>query len=213
MLSDAGMSEVDGGWEIRICDWCNSHLSKRPQQMPKFALKNNLYRWFLPEHLKDLTWVEEQVCALYRSTAFVTRLYGSDDVAQPHKFRGNTCAFAQNTISTAKKLPRTPADVNDLLSVVFTGVSEKVPDSCLKNVFRVRKGKILAFIVRTIANTPHRDPRQYLRGAIQTESERRRYQCREDVGAWTNTQEMIEFDELPHHIRRGVIVGVDADLA
>jgi hypothetical protein len=68
-------------------------------------------------------------------------------------------------------------------------------------------------IVRSIANTPHRDPRQYLRGAIQTESERRRYQYREDVGAWTNTQEVIEFDELPHHIRRGVIVGIDADLA
>ena len=41
-------------------------------------------------------------------------------------------------------------------------------------------------IVWAIANTPHHNPRQYL-------------QYHEDVGAWTNTQE--------------VIVGIDADLA
>ena len=137
MLSSSGVTQVDGGYEVCICDQCNVPLSKSPPQLPKFALKNNLYRGELPAELSDLTWVEEQVCALYRSTAIVTRLYGSDDLSQPHVYRGNTCAFAQNTISTATKLPRTPADVNDLLSVVFTGSAKSVSDACLRNIFRV----------------------------------------------------------------------------
>jgi hypothetical protein len=43
-------------------------------------------------------------------------------------------------------------------------------------------------IVWTIANMPHHDPHQYLRSAIQTESEHWCYQYCEDVGAWTNTR-------------------------
>ena len=147
MLSSDGIHSVEGGIKICICHDCYVPLSTTPPRIPKFSLKNNLYRGSLPTHLSDITWVEEQVCALYRSMALVTRLYGSDDPSQPHVFRGNTCAFAQNTLSTAKKLPRTPSDVNDLLSVVFTGPSEKVPESCLKNVFRVRKQKNLDFLV------------------------------------------------------------------
>jgi hypothetical protein len=121
-------------------------LSTTPPLLPKYALKNNFHRGFLPPDLSDITWVEEQVCALYRSMAIVTRLYGSDDASQPHVFHGNTCAFTQNTLSTAEKLPRTPSDVNDLLSVGFTGPSVKVPESCLKNVFRVRKRKTFDFL-------------------------------------------------------------------
>jgi len=146
MLTSDGIHSVEGGVKICVCYDCYTPLSATPSRVPKFALKNNLYRGSLPFHLADLTWVEEQVCALYRSTALVTRLYGSDDPCQPHVFRGNTCAFAQNTLSTAKKLPRTPSDVSDMLSVVFTGPSEKVPESCLKHVFRVRKQKILDFL-------------------------------------------------------------------
>jgi len=147
MLSSSGVTQVNGGHEVHICDQCNAPLSKSPPQLPKFALKNNLYRGELPADLLDLTWVEEQVCALYRSTAIVTRLYGSDDLSQPHVYRGNTCAFAQNMISTATKLPRTPADVNDLLSVVFTGSAKSVSNASLRNIFRVRKSKILRFLL------------------------------------------------------------------
>lgn len=137
MLCSDGISTHEDGVEICVCNDCYSPLVRSPHLIPKFALKNNLYRGVLPETLHDITWVEEQVCALFRSMAIVTPLYGSDDPAQPYVFRGNTCAFAQNMLSTAKKLPRTPSDVNDLLSVVFTGAAKNVPDSCLKNVFRM----------------------------------------------------------------------------
>jgi len=146
MLPSDGIHSVEGGVKICVCYDCYTPLSATPPHVPKFTLKNNVYRGSLPIHLTDLTWVEEQVCALYRPMALVTRLYGSDDPCQPHVFCGNPCAFARNTLSTAKKLPRTPSDVNDVLSVVFTGPSEKVPESCLKNVFRVRKQQIPDFL-------------------------------------------------------------------
>ena len=73
------------------------------QKLPKYALANNLFVGNLPDELGDLTWVEEQVCALHRSTVFVYRLYGSDDPRNPYLARGNSCALPQNDVSTATK--------------------------------------------------------------------------------------------------------------
>jgi Domain of unknown function (DUF6570) len=79
MLTADGIHSVEGGVKLCICYDCYTPLSATPPRVPKFALKNNLYRGSLPNHLSDITWVEEQVCALYRSTALVTRLYGSSE--------------------------------------------------------------------------------------------------------------------------------------
>jgi hypothetical protein len=101
------------------------------------VLANNLFCGSLPDVFLDLTWVEEQVCALYQSMAIITRLYGSDDPQNSHVYCRNTCAFAQNVVSTAQVLPQTPSNV----SVVFVGSSKTVPESALRNVFQVLKGK------------------------------------------------------------------------
>jgi hypothetical protein len=45
-----------------------------------------------------------------------------------------------NMISTASVLPRTPNNVNDMLSVVFIGAG-KYKREYLKNIFHVRKKK------------------------------------------------------------------------
>ncbi|KAI6029507.1 hypothetical protein PISMIDRAFT_39455, partial [Pisolithus microcarpus 441] len=45
----------------------------------------------------------------------------SSDPSQPRVFHGNTCAHDMNVVSTARVLPRTPADVAGFLSVVFVG--------------------------------------------------------------------------------------------
>jgi hypothetical protein len=50
-----------------------------------------------------------------------------------------------NTISTASALPRTPADINGLLSVVFVGAGKINPKS-LGKMFRVRK-KVWNFLL------------------------------------------------------------------
>ena len=92
--------------------------------MPHFALANKLYRGRLPKEFCDLTWIEERVCAIYSNTAVITRLYQSSDPSQPTVFHVNTFAHEMNVSSTAAVLPRSPPDVNGLLSVVFIGRSK-----------------------------------------------------------------------------------------
>jgi hypothetical protein len=85
------------------------------------------------------------VCAIYRNTAHVTRLYQSSDTAQPFILHGNTCAHKTNIISTATVLPRTPADINGMLSVIFVGPM-KLTDNSLKMMFQVQKKLVWAFL-------------------------------------------------------------------
>ncbi|KAF8838828.1 hypothetical protein BDN67DRAFT_906716, partial [Paxillus ammoniavirescens] len=131
--------------KLNICADCSSSLSK-PARVPRLALANNLYRGELPFYFRDLTWVEEKVCAVYCLTAHVTRLFQSSDPSQPRIFHGNTCTHDMNVVSTASVLPRTPADVNGYLSIVFVGPSKFDPKN-LGSMFRVRKEKIWHFLV------------------------------------------------------------------
>src|SRR5258708_34274170 len=129
---------------IDVCSHC--HASLKLNKVPKFSLKNHLYCGHLPDEFHDLTWVEDMAVAIYRATAYVTRLYFSDDPKNPHVFHGNTCAHEQNVVSTAKALPRTAADISNTISVLFVGPSKDVPKSMLKNVFRIWKTKVHNFL-------------------------------------------------------------------
>lgn len=129
---------------IQICDICEKDL--QINKLPKFALANNLYRGVLPKEFEDLTWVEEMICSIYRNTAHVTRLFQSTDPKQPKVFHGNTCAHEMNIVSTASVLPRTPADINDMLSVVFVGPGKFSPDM-LGSQYRIRKKKVWHFLM------------------------------------------------------------------
>jgi hypothetical protein len=131
LLHSSGFSFNDVGEPnlLHLCKECTSQL--RLNKLPRFALANNFYRGELPEEFKDLTWVEEMACAIYRNTAHISHIYQSSDPSQPRVFHGNTCAHDMNVVSTATVLPRTPDDVNDMLSVVFIGPGKYKPD-CLK---------------------------------------------------------------------------------
>ncbi|KAG8971978.1 hypothetical protein FRC05_010513 [Tulasnella sp. 425] len=129
---------------VLLCEDCNSMLGKG--RMPRFALANGLYRGILPDEFKDLTWVEEMVCSVYRTTAHVTRLYQSTSPSDPLVFHGNTCAHDMNVVSTATVLPRTPVDIVGQLSVVFVG-PHKLKPQALNAVFRIRKAKVWRFLI------------------------------------------------------------------
>jgi hypothetical protein len=129
---------------INICDQCYKSLAK--DKVPKFALANGLYRGQLPSQFADLTWVEEMVCARYRYTAHITCLFQSSDPTLPNVMHGNTCAHEMNVVSTAHILPRTPADVNDALSVIFIGPG-KLHKKFLHTFFRIRKQKVWKFLM------------------------------------------------------------------
>lgn len=84
-------------------------------------------------------------CAIYHCTCHVTRLYHSPHEDQPRVFKGNTCAHDLNYVSTASKLPRSPADVKGMLSIVFISPKQSVK-SCLSKFNYIRKVKVWAFL-------------------------------------------------------------------
>jgi Domain of unknown function (DUF6570) len=144
MLSCEGVHCLpDGRSKVTLCGECHSALTWG--KIPWFSLKNNLYRGHLPDEFKDLNWVEEMVCSCYHNTAHVTRLYGSSDPMQPSLFHGNTCAHNMNIISIADTLPRTPTDVNGMISVAFVS-ARKLDLKTLGSLFHICKAKVRAFL-------------------------------------------------------------------
>ena len=114
VLDKSGLITMDKDCiELQICDECYSAL--KCNHVPRLSLANYLYRGKLPNEFRDLTWIEEMVCAKYRNTAHVTRIFGSSDSSQPKVFHGNTCVHEMNVLSTATVLPCTVADINDML--------------------------------------------------------------------------------------------------
>ena len=143
VLDPDGLQVSAGLTTLHVCLPCHGYLPR--SLMPRFALANRLYRGRLPQEFRDLSWIEERVCAKHLTTAIVTRLYQSSDLAQPTMFHGNTCAHEMNVVSTADVLPRAPSDVNGLLSVVFIGPFKFKPEY-LGNMYRIRKQKVWGFL-------------------------------------------------------------------
>ena len=114
--------------------------------MPKFALANKLYRGTLPNEFCDITWIEEMVCAIFRTTVHVTCLYESIDPKQPFIYGGNSCAHVVNVVSTASVLPRTPGDINSILTVVFIG-SGKFNPKHMGSMMIICKNKVWQFSI------------------------------------------------------------------
>jgi hypothetical protein len=116
--------------------------------LPWFSLANYFYRGVLPGEFRDLTWVEEMVCAKYWNTAHVSRIYASPDSdnSQPKFFHGNTCAHEMNVVSTESVLPRTVADITDMITIVFVGAG-KFDLNCLLKILKIRKTKVWNFLL------------------------------------------------------------------
>ncbi|KAJ7600041.1 hypothetical protein C8J56DRAFT_709185, partial [Mycena floridula] len=68
------------------CSDCQYAL--RHSTVPRFALANDLYRGSLPAEFDD----REMICAKYRTTAQVTRLFRSSNPRNQRVMTGNTCA-------------------------------------------------------------------------------------------------------------------------
>ncbi|KAG2032288.1 hypothetical protein BDR03DRAFT_804396, partial [Suillus americanus] len=50
------------------------------------------------------------------------------DPTQPWVVHGSICAHEMDVVSTASVLPRTPADINGLLRIVFIGPGKLKPN-------------------------------------------------------------------------------------
>ncbi|KAJ3909347.1 hypothetical protein F5879DRAFT_791812, partial [Lentinula edodes] len=133
LLDKRGIRSIDvdcSSFEIYFCRECYNSL--RRVSMPRLALNNYLYRGELIEGIEDITWVEEMACAIYHTSAHVARIYGSSNAGDSLQLHGNVCAHALDICSVAKKLPWSPADVNDLISIVFVSKAKLKHDDLRK---------------------------------------------------------------------------------
>lgn len=66
MLARSGIKnpDQDNDVELNVCHQCLIHLEKKAPTVPRHALMNGLYVGELPDHLKDISWLEKQICAL-----------------------------------------------------------------------------------------------------------------------------------------------------
>ncbi|KAK0541218.1 hypothetical protein OC842_000051, partial [Tilletia horrida] len=130
--------------EVDICDECDSALSKQPPQLPALALANGTMRGWLPEHLQDVTWLEERLCAKYLGVAYVVRLYDFEarlpSEQRARTMKGHTCSFPLNTISTATALPWKFSSGGPLVSCIIIG-PRKPRKEDFNGVFTVRRQK------------------------------------------------------------------------
>ncbi|KAG2108205.1 uncharacterized protein F5147DRAFT_577097, partial [Suillus discolor] len=112
---------VEDSPDLTMINVCANSLTAllRENSLPCFALANGLYYGELLTYFKDLTWIEQKICTIYSTTAYVTRLFQSSDLLQPKVFYGDICTHDMNVISTVFVLPRTPADVNGFLCIIF----------------------------------------------------------------------------------------------
>ncbi|KAJ3967503.1 hypothetical protein EV361DRAFT_807166, partial [Lentinula raphanica] len=140
-----GTDENCTSFKMYLCGPCKTALGK--DCMPRLALNNHLYRGDLPSEFEDLTWAEEMACALYHTTAHISRLYGSASEENPLQLHGNICAHPLDICSHATTLPWAPADVNNLVSIVFVG-THKLTTADLKKLspLYVRRNVIRRFL-------------------------------------------------------------------
>ncbi|KAE8250119.1 hypothetical protein A4X13_0g4940 [Tilletia indica] len=144
-LHKDGVHMDDGVANLDICGDCHTALTANPPKLPALALANDNIRGFLPEHLQDVTWLEERLCAKYLASAYIVRLYdltapGAEE-ERPRVMKGHACSFPLNTVSTATKLPWAVDGNAALLSCIVIGPRKpRVQD--LRNVFKVRRNKV-----------------------------------------------------------------------
>jgi hypothetical protein len=83
MVTHCGIKNPDqnSDVELNICHECLNPLKRK--RMPCHALVNGLYTGELPDHFKDISWLEEQICTLAPTGPIEFCLFGSDSKEQP----------------------------------------------------------------------------------------------------------------------------------
>lgn len=98
-----------------VCVGCHDSLLRGVR--PKMALANHLWLGEIPECLKDLTLGEMALISRVRHNRCVVR------VARGHtKMIANVISFEHPTMKIYDSLPMSPEDLDEVLSVVYTGM-------------------------------------------------------------------------------------------
>ncbi|KAJ3473986.1 hypothetical protein NLI96_g12711 [Meripilus lineatus] len=118
--------------------------------MPQIALANGLVLGEVPDELKDLSFVEKLVIAKYRHFISVIRVAKSGQ----RKLAGNAIIFAQPVPKFYDILPPPRDDLNDCLSVMFTGTSRPTYEDFKRTPLLIRRRVIQKALLWLMVNHP-----------------------------------------------------------
>jgi hypothetical protein len=114
-----------------VCSGCTNDL--RSGKQPKLALANHLWIGEVLDALQNLTLAEQTMISRVRFSQLVIR------VSNGHtKMIANVIVFEHPTVQIYDKLPVSHNDLNEILAVVFTGVSHPTEDDLKQTPVLVR---------------------------------------------------------------------------
>ena len=136
------------GDSIWICLQCHNVL--RQKRRPRRALAN--YRWVddVPEQLKGLTFIEEQLIARAHFVGSILRLQERAGAAY-HSIKGHVILVPQETRKLGTLLPLIPAELTENVQVVWIGNTARWRPSAAKYC-TVRKDRVLDALKWLIEN-------------------------------------------------------------
>lgn len=111
-----------------VCNFffkCHSSLNRKITVTPDFSPANDCFIGNVPEELKNLTILEEQLISLYRHNKCIVKIQARtfDESTKQSKISGNVIMFQQNIGSIAKTLPFSGESLCDFIKVVFVGAN------------------------------------------------------------------------------------------
>lgn len=121
-LDDDGLNLEHG--HISFCSSCLSTMERR--RIPQLSLKNGLEFGRVPRVLRELTWAEQRLIAIYNVHLHMVHFRNHHTPGdkmeldskhhQPH-FKGTAFCVPQDTVSVLSVLPPPPSTLPDIIQV------------------------------------------------------------------------------------------------
>ena len=123
LLVQGGITRTDMGETYRFCKPCDGSVQRG--HLPKFALANHLFLGDIPDELRGLTVVEENMIALTRLKCMILQLKEdrkeTSGFLSQRAYTGHTIYFHQNIQALANVLPPPIEEIIGHVCVLFVG--------------------------------------------------------------------------------------------
>lgn len=134
--------------EVKLCETCHKTLKRKT--VPRYALANGLSLGEVPPELLELNFVEKLIISKFRHYMSVIRVSKGGQ----RKLAGNAIIFAQPVAKFYDILPPPRDDLNDCLSIMFTGSSRPTYEDFTRTPLLVRRQVVQRALRWLMANHP-----------------------------------------------------------
>lgn len=134
-VSDLTGSILGGGCSV-VCNACREVLLTN--KIPSNALCNGLWLGEVPDQLKGLSFAEEMTIQKIRPNRCVVRVA----LSGRSKMSANAILYPQPMLKICNVLPPPRADLDEVLCIVFSGVSNASVEDRRRTPFLIRRDKV-----------------------------------------------------------------------